>query len=158
VLASFTSWNGALLTLSRLTYALAAQGLLPRPLARMDRRRLVPANALGALLVLAAALTVAVHGQAAVALVLASAAAVAALVWAAALVVRQRPPFAERTRTPARRLAGFALAAVLVGFGGGALVDALVTPAAVMSAVVTPALAPAPAASPNHQGDIARAH
>ena len=42
LLASFTSFNGALLTLSRLVAALAAQGVLPRRLAHMDARRMVP--------------------------------------------------------------------------------------------------------------------
>jgi amino acid transporter len=48
LLASFTSFNGALLTLSRLSTALASQGMsCPRRLARMDARRMVPPDALG---------------------------------------------------------------------------------------------------------------
>ena len=142
VLASFTSWNGALLTLSRLVYALATQGLLPRGLARMDSKRLVPPNALGALLGVAAVLTVAVAGPAPATVVLAAAAAIAAVVWAAALAVRQRAPFAEAARPQLRRASGFAVAALLVAFGVGALAEALVS------------LAPAP----TNQGELARAH
>jgi len=128
LLASFTSWNGALLTLSRLVHALASQGLLPRPLARMDGRRLVPPRALLALLVLAILLTVALHGQAQVALVLGAAAASAALVWAAALAVRERAPFAEPGRPVHHRWLAFALAALFVAFGAGAVIESLPHP------------------------------
>ena len=122
LLASFTSWNGALLTLSRLVYALAAQGFLPRRLARMDSRRLVPPNALGALLALAVLLTLVLDGHALVALVLGGAAASAALVWAAAVAVRERAPFAEAGRAPHRRFTALALAALFLAFGAGAVV------------------------------------
>jgi amino acid transporter len=125
LLASFTSWNGALLTLSRLVYALASQGLLPRPLARMDGRRLVPPNALMALLALAIALTVALHGQVLVGLVLGLAAASAALVWAAALAVRERAPFAEPGRPAHHRVLALALAALFLAFGAGAVIESL---------------------------------
>jgi amino acid transporter len=125
LLASFTSWNGALLTLSRLVYALASQGLLPRSLARMDGRRLVPPNALLALLALAIALTVALHGQVLVGLVLGLAAASAALVWAAALAVRERAPFAEPGRPAHHRVLALALAVLFLAFGAGAVIESL---------------------------------
>lgn len=125
LLASFTSWNGALLTLSRLVYALASQGLLPRPLARLDGKRLVPPNALGALLALAVLLTVLLDGTALVSVVLAAAAAGAALVWAASVAVRERAPFAEPGRPRRHRLAAAALAALFIAFGLGAVVETL---------------------------------
>jgi amino acid transporter len=128
LLASFTSWNGALLTLSRLVYALAAQGFLPRSLARLDSRRLVPPNALHALLALAVLLTLVLHGQAVVALVLGGAAASAALVWAAAVAVRERAPFAESGRSVHHRRAAVALAALFLAFGAGAVVASLPQP------------------------------
>jgi APA family basic amino acid/polyamine antiporter len=121
LLASFTSWNGALLTLSRLVYALAAQGFLPRGLARMDSRRLVPPNALLALLAAAVLLTLLLDGHTAVALVLGGAAASAALVWAAAVAVRERAPFAEPGRAGHHRWTALALAALFVAFGAGAV-------------------------------------
>jgi ethanolamine permease len=128
LLASFTSWNGALLTLSRLVYALAAQGFLPKRLARMDSRRLVPPEALFTLLVLAVLLTLVLHGQALVALVLGAAAASAALVWAAAVAVRERAPFAEAGRPAHRRWTALALAALFLAFGAGAVVASLPHP------------------------------
>ena len=106
LLASFTSFNGALLTLSRLVYALAAQGVLPRRLARMDARRMVPPDALAALLAAVVALTFLLSTHALINAVLAGSAAAAGLVWAAAVAVRERPPFAEPgrpRRAPGRR-------------------------------------------------------
>jgi amino acid transporter len=128
LLASFTSWNGALLTLSRLVYALAAQGFLPRGLARMDSRRLVPPNALLALLAAAVLLTLALDGHTAVALVLGGAAASAALVWAAAVAVRERAPFAEPGRGGHHRWSAVALAALFIAFGAGAVLASLPHP------------------------------
>jgi amino acid transporter len=125
LLASFTSWNGALLTLSRLVYALATQGLLPRGLARMDSRRLVPPNALLALLGLAVALTLALDQPDRVALVLGLAATSAAVVWGAALAVRERAPFAEPGRPAHHRLIAAALAALFVVFGIGAVIESV---------------------------------
>jgi amino acid transporter len=125
LLASFTSFNGALLTLSRLVYALAGQGLLPRGLGRMDPRRLVPPRALALLLVIAAALTVALGEGGAVPLLLAAAAAAAALVWAAAVLIRERAPFAEPGRGPLRRAAAVVLAGLLLAFGAGAVGQAV---------------------------------
>jgi ethanolamine permease len=128
LLASFTSWNGALLTLSRLVYALASQGFLPRALARMDGRRLVPPNALTALLALAVLLTLVLHGHAVVALVLGGAAASAALVWAAAVAVRERAPFAEPGRPGHHRWLAVGLAVLFLAFGAGAVVASLPQP------------------------------
>jgi amino acid transporter len=128
LMASFTSWNGALLTLSRLVYALAAQGFLPKALARMDSRRLVPPNALLALLALAVLLTLVLDGHSVVALVLGAAAASAALVWAAAVAVRERAPFVEPDRPAHHRWMAVALAVLFITFGAGAVVASLPHP------------------------------
>jgi hypothetical protein len=60
-----------------------------------------------------------------VVLVLGAAAASAALVWAAALAVRERPPFAEPARPRHRRVLALALATLLLLFGAGAVVESL---------------------------------
>ena len=65
LLASYTSFAGALLALSRLTQVLAGQGVFPRALARVDPRRLVPTRALDALTVLGALAAAAIDGRAA---------------------------------------------------------------------------------------------
>ena len=121
LLASFTSFNGALLTLSRLIYALAAQGVLPRRLARMDARRMVPPDALAALLAAVVALTFLLTTHALINAVLAGSAAAAGLVWAAAVAVRERPPFAEPGRSRRHQVAALALASLFLVFGLGAL-------------------------------------
>jgi amino acid transporter len=46
LLASFTSFNGALLALARFAYALASQGALPRVFARLDPKTRVPRDVL----------------------------------------------------------------------------------------------------------------
>src|SRR5262245_11553981 len=61
VLASFSSFNGALLALSRFIYALAAQGMLPRRLSKMEPRTLTARAALAALLGLALGFTAAIY-------------------------------------------------------------------------------------------------
>jgi hypothetical protein len=106
-------------------YALASQGLLPRALARMDGRRLVPPAALAALVGACGLATVALEDAALARLVLGAAAAAAALVWAAALYARERPPFAERGRSPGRRALGLALGGLFLAFGAGALAGTL---------------------------------
>jgi len=136
MLASFTSFNGALLTLSRLVYALAAQGMLPRRLARMDAKRMVPPNALAALLATAVALTFLLSTRGLINAVLAGAAAAAGLVWAAAVVVRERPPFVEPGRPRRHRVVALAVASLFVVFGCGAVVEALNPPAPLLAEVV----------------------
>jgi len=126
LLASFTSFNGALLTLSRLVYALASQGMLPRRLARMDARRMVPPNALAALLAAVVALTFLLSTHALINAVLAGSAAAAGLVWAAAVAVRERPPFVEPGRPRRRQIAAFALAVLFLVFGVSALAEGVV--------------------------------
>jgi amino acid transporter len=127
VLASFTSFNGALLALSRLVHAFAVQGALPAGLRRMDPKRLVPGPALAVLLAasLAASLLVLAGGLAVTRLVLGTAAAAATIVYASALWARERPPFREAHRSVlAGRLAA-GLASALLLLGSAALVDAV---------------------------------
>ncbi|MBL8953351.1 MAG: APC family permease [Myxococcaceae bacterium] len=130
LLASFTSFNGALLGLSRFTAALAAQGALPRSLSKVAPPRLVPTNALNVLLVLAVAATALVHWGHALEPALLAAAVAAALLYAGAAWVREGAPFAEVGRSLVKRAAGRALAVslvvlalgVLAGAGAGTLV------------------------------------
>jgi amino acid transporter len=128
LLASFTSFNGALLTLSRLVYALASQGVLPRRLARMDARRMVPPDALAVLLAAVVALTFLLSTRALINAVLAGSAAAAGLVWAAAVAVRERSPFAEPGRARRHQVAAAVLASLFLVFGLGALAE--IVPAA----------------------------
>ena len=124
LLASFTSFNGALLGLSRFTAALAAQGTLPKRLARVDPRTLVARDALGVLLAVALAATALVsYGRALAPAILAAAAAAAGL-YAAAAWARELPPFAEPGRSRARRWAGRALAAGFAAVGAGTIAAA----------------------------------
>ena len=102
---------------------MAAQGILPRRLARMDARRMVPPDALAALLAAVAALTLLLSTRALINAVLAGSAAAAGLVWAAAVAVRERPPFVEPGRPRRAQLAALALAALFLVFGLGALAE-----------------------------------
>jgi amino acid transporter len=124
VLASFTSYNGALLALSRFVAALAAQGVLPRRLGRVEPHTLVARAALAALLALAVAATALVGFGGAMHPSILAGAAAAAVVYAAVTWVRERPPFAKPGRSAPRRLAGRALAAALVALAVGVLADA----------------------------------
>ncbi len=137
MLASFTSFNGALLTLSRLVYALASQGLLPRRLARMDSKRMVPPDALAVLLAASLVLTFLLSSRALINAVLAGSAAAAGLVWAAAVAVRERPPFVESGRPRRHLVAALALSSLFVVFGAGALVEGFTSPAPPVLAEVT---------------------
>jgi amino acid transporter len=124
LLACFTSLNGALLALSRFIYALASQGVLPRPLAVMHGRRLVPRRALAALAAVAVGSTLLVTTTRVVTPVILAAASAAALAYAGAVLVRQRAPFAEAGRGALRRAAGVALAAALAALGVAVVTDA----------------------------------
>ncbi|MFO0578011.1 MAG: amino acid permease [Polyangia bacterium] len=123
LLASYTSFNGALLTLSRFTYALASQGLLPRGLAALDPRTHVPRRALDGLLGFSLLATSVLLGTRALVPVIVAAAACAAVMYAGVALARERAPFSGPLRRPARRLAGFGLSALLSGLAIGALCD-----------------------------------
>jgi amino acid transporter len=124
LLAAFTSLNGALLALSRFIYALASQGVLPRSLAALHGRRLVPRRALAALAAIAIASTTLVAASGLAMPLILAAAAAAALAYAAAVLVRERAPFAEPGRPLARAAASLALALVLGGVGAAVVAGA----------------------------------
>jgi APA family basic amino acid/polyamine antiporter len=136
LLASFTSWNGGLLALSRFTAAVAAQGMLPRRFAAIDARTLVPRSALTALLgmgMLSAAI-VAWFGVLEASIL--SAAAAAALVYAAIAFVRERAPFVERDRGFAARSLSYALGTALVLLAVAVVADARAARGGVLSLLV----------------------
>jgi APA family basic amino acid/polyamine antiporter len=91
LLASFTSFNGALLGLGRFVAALGRERILPHALARIDGRTLAPRAALDSLLFLALA-AAAVIGRF-LPLLLGGAAAVAALLYLACAIASRRHPF-----------------------------------------------------------------
>ena len=124
LLASFTSFNGALLALSRLVGALASQGALPRSLAKVEARGLVPARALSVLLVLSMIATALVLWGRALEPAMLAAAVAASVLYAAAAWVRERAPFAEASRTATQRFGGSALGAAFAAIGAGVLVTA----------------------------------
>jgi amino acid transporter len=124
LLASYTSFNGALLALSRLVQVLAGQGVFPRGLSRVDPRRLVPGRALDLLLAASAAAATLIAGRPLTLLVLGGAGATATLTYASALWAREGAPFREAGRPPRTRLWAAALATALLLLGGGALIEA----------------------------------
>jgi amino acid transporter len=135
LLASYTSFAGALLALSRLTQVLAGQGVFPRALARVDPRRLVPTRALDALAVLGALAAAAIDGRALTLAVLGAAAAAATLIYASVLWARERPPFREEGRPRGYSAAAAALALALLVLGAGALWEALPPAARILEVV-----------------------
>jgi amino acid transporter len=122
LLASITSLNGAFMGLSRLVAVMAAQRVLPVALAKVHAPSLVPRRALA--LLLAASLTgtfvIATFGlhQA----VLLAAAVAATTLYAVALCVRGRSPFAGSKSPPTtfNRM----LAILLLALGAGVIIDA----------------------------------
>ena len=82
---------------------------------------MVPPDALAALLAAVVALTFLLTTHALINAVLAGSAAAAGLVWAAAVAVRERPPFAEPGRPRRHLVAALALSSLFLVFGLGAL-------------------------------------
>jgi amino acid transporter len=115
MLASFTSYNGALLGLSRLTYALAKQGMLSRKLAVLHPRTLTARPALNALLAITLVSSALIHRFALYLPVIFAAAAAAALLYATMAFIREREPFLEPDRRGFARAIGASLALLLVG-------------------------------------------
>lgn len=122
ILASFTSLNGALLALSRLLYALAALGLLPRQLATLDRK-MVAGPALTTLVFGAIGSTITVYTLGLQQASILAAAVTAAFVYCASTLARERPPFRQSPQPQSRRLA-WALAVGLAALGVGVIVQA----------------------------------
>ena len=124
LLASYTSFNGALLALSRFTQALASQGMLPARLTQLDPRTLVPGRALDSLLVLCLVVTAVVASARLLQPSILAAAVAVAFVYAGVAVARERPPFREPDRRRGQSIAGLLLAGTLVILGVGVVVDA----------------------------------
>lgn len=124
LLASFTSINGALLSLSRLSAALASQGVLPRAMARIDGRSLMPRAALQALLGAALLSTAAIFWLHLLPPAIFAAAVTAAGVYAGLALSRARPPFSPRPAPLGLRLFACGLAALLLVLAIGVVADA----------------------------------
>ncbi|NJO18434.1 MAG: APC family permease [Thioploca sp.] len=124
LLASFSSFNGALLALSRFIYALASQGLLPRPLAKLESRTLTARPALQLLLGLTVSFTLIIYLLAWYQAVILAAAVAAAGVYAAVLWAREWFPFRENERAYFQQVMSMVLALSLVGLGIGVIVTA----------------------------------
>lgn len=116
ILASFTTFNGALLALSRFIYALAAQGILPRPLAQLEPRTLVARQALLALLGCSILFTLLLHLLAWYEATILAAAIAATLVYATATWTRECSPFRETDRRIGWRLLNGIFAIILTLF------------------------------------------
>lgn len=128
ILASYTSFNGALIALSRLTAALAAQGSLPRSLAQLDRHTHMPHGALSALLAFCVAATLIIGCFDLLLPAILTTAIAASLAYAAVAWVRERPPFCEPQRRGWQRFLGHVLAAFLFSLSLGVLFDASSAP------------------------------
>lgn len=123
LLASYTSFNGALIALSRLTAALAAQGSLPRSLAQLDRNTHLPQSALLVLLVFCIASTLIIGCFDLLLPAILTTAIAAALAYAAVAWVRERAPFCEPQRRSWQRFCGHCLTAFLFSLAIGVLFD-----------------------------------
>jgi amino acid transporter len=118
LLASYTSFNGALLAFSRLSAALASLGSLPRRWAQIDRGSLLPQRALSVLLGLCLLATVVVQRGDLLWPAIVAAAPAAALVYAALALARAALPSDQRSPKSRLRLARGAarmLAALFLG-------------------------------------------
>lgn len=124
VLASFTSYNGALLGLSRFTYALARQGLLSRRLAVLHPRSSTARPALAALLFITMASTAVIYTLNLYRPVMFAAAVAAALVYACMTIARQRPPFLEQAHARLAPLLGTGMASLLLALAAAVVVGA----------------------------------
>lgn len=124
LLASFTSYNGALLGLSRFLSALARQGILHRRLADLDPRTLTARPALAALLCTTLILMVAIDATDLYKPSILAAAAIAAVAYAAMTLLRERPPFLEQERGGVLRVLGVLIALLLLGLTFGVVAEA----------------------------------
>lgn len=125
LLASFTSFNGALLAFSRFFAALASQGVLPKSLGKITPRGLVPDAALAALLACAVAFTALVGLADLLSSSVLAAAVSASIVYGGCLWASRRPPFSPPERalsTLASRYGALAIGLLLLGVG--VIVDA----------------------------------
>jgi amino acid transporter len=121
-----TSLNGAFMGVSRLIATMARQRVLPPALGIIHVPALVPRRALTVLLALCAVAAVAIDCFGSHRVVIHAASISAATLYALALLVRGRPPFAL-TNAPRAAGAAFmekALAGVLLAIAAGVLVEA----------------------------------
>lgn len=128
LLASYTSFNGALLALSRLGAALATLGYLPARFAQIDATSLLPRRALLWLLVIGVVATFLVRSCDLLLPAILAAAPLAALVYAGIAWAQQARAFASAPRPRRRRLLGRALAPVLATIALGSLLALGETP------------------------------
>ena len=115
ILASFTSYNGALLGLSRFTYSLAKQGMLIERLAILHPRSLTARPALSALLAATMVSTATIQLFDLYLPAIFAAATAAALVYASMAFIREHTPFVEQGRGRIARMTGTTIALVLFG-------------------------------------------
>ncbi len=123
-IATFSTFNGALLAFSRFIYALAAQGILPRSLAQLEPRTLIARNALLMLLGCAIFFTLLLHFLAWYEATILATAVAATLVYAVATWTRECSPFRETGRGPGWRLWGGIFATILTIFALSVILQA----------------------------------
>jgi amino acid transporter len=124
ILASFASFNGGLLGMSRLIFVLATQGILPRRFAVLGPGKLTAGPALTLLLAMAIAAMLLVRGLRLYDASILAAAVSAALVYATATWTREVGPFRGARRSRLARVGAILLAATLLVLAGGVIVDA----------------------------------
>jgi amino acid transporter len=124
LLASFTSFNGALLGISLFSRALARQGVLPRWLSRVDPRTMTARPALHALFAVTTLFTLLTYALALYQAAILGAAIVTAGIYGAVLCARERPPFREPARRRTRAWLSLIVAAGFAGLGLGVFSDA----------------------------------
>ncbi|MBI3722615.1 APC family permease [bacterium] len=122
--ATITSFNGGILGASRLVYALAREGVLPRPLARLHGRFLTPWVAVLAVSALTALSSITLATTQAVRVPILIGAAIECLVYAVVLLALRRlretqPDRARPYRAPFGGRASLALALVFFGLALG---------------------------------------
>lgn len=133
LLASYTSFNGALLALSRLAAALATLGHLPSSFAHIDGQTLLPRRALFSLLLFSLLSTAVVMQRDLVLPAILATAPLAAAVYAGVAWAQQAPAFSAAPRPRTRRWIGRALALGLLGVGLGSLVSLRAQPSLLRS-------------------------
>lgn len=121
LLASYTSVNGALLSLSRLMAALATLGYLPAQHAQIDAASLLPQRALRGLLLVALLATAVIHWGGLLLPAILATAPLAALVYAGLAWAQQAPVFASAPQPRRRRLVGRGLALVFTTIALGSI-------------------------------------
>ena len=123
-LASFSSFNGALLALSRFIYALANQGLLPRYFSHLEPKTLTARSALWLLLGLTMTFTMLLYFFSFYHATILAAAVAVTFVYATTLWTRERPPFREEQRSIYHRLISGGIAFFLLALGVGIIITA----------------------------------